>query len=152
MSNITINKSQRLYVIHRGEGFSCLGFDVAHERGQNYAAWLRKHGYSDAIAPVDMPARKGTKKHYAAYLANERACVAAGMTGARCDADLTDQLRGLEGFRVEVVTTDGERRRFIVGRSTGPLPIHLEIHNRRSLGGVPAERTYQTVTPLYNAR
>ena len=65
---------------------------------------------------------------------------------------LTEQLIGLEGWRVEVETTYGESRRFIVGRSTGWKPCHLEIHNRRSTGGGSAERTYQSVRKLYNTR
>lgn len=32
-------------------------------------------------------------------------------TGTRCPADLTPQLKGLEGKRVEVVDGGGERRR-----------------------------------------
>jgi hypothetical protein len=56
-------------------------------------------------------------------------------TGKRCDAELSQQLTGLEGRRVEVVDQYGETRRFIVGRSTGWIPVHLEIKTRRSMGG-----------------
>ena len=66
--------------------------------------------------------------------------------------DLTKQLEGLEGWRVEVETTYGEKRRFIVGRSTGVRPIHLEVLTRRSLGGCGAEREYAKVTRLYQVR
>lgn len=65
---------------------------------------------------------------------------------------LSPQLRGLEGFRVEVVRTDGERSRFIVGRSTGWRPCHLEIKTRRSLGGMSADREYQVVRPIGRVR
>ena len=65
---------------------------------------------------------------------------------------LTPQLKGLEGYRVEAVTTYGETRRFIVGRSTGWVPCHLEIHNRASSGGGSADRTYESVRKLYYAR
>lgn len=67
-------------------------------------------------------------------------------------SDLTKQLEGLEGWRVEVETTYGETRRFIVGRSTGIKPIHLEVKTRRSLGGMGAEKEYIRVTKLYQAR
>ena len=67
-------------------------------------------------------------------------------------SDLTPQLRGLEGWRVEVVTLYGETRRFIVGRSTGWRPIHLEVHNRRSTGGGGAEKQYRSVRALYYVR
>lgn len=70
----------------------------------------------------------------------------------RSDKDLTPQLKGLEGYRVEVVTDYNEKRRFIVGRSTGWSPIHLEIHNRRCLGGPGAEKHYKSVRTLYKAR
>ena len=80
-----------------------------------------------------------------------------GFTPAERDSlrstdDLTPQLTGLEGWRVEVVTTYGEKRRFIVGRSTGWRPIHLEIATRRSDGGPGADREYTSVRKLYRVR
>jgi hypothetical protein len=65
---------------------------------------------------------------------------------------LTPQLCGLAGKRVEVVTTYGETRRFIVGRSTGWRPCHLEIKTRRSSGGNAAEKTYASVRIVWGAR
>lgn len=65
---------------------------------------------------------------------------------------LTEQLRGLEGWRVEVVTTYGERRRFIVGRSTGWRPCHIEISRRNAFGGFAACSQYASVRKLYKAR
>jgi len=66
---------------------------------------------------------------------------------------LCPQLVGLEGARVEVVDLDGKTRRFNVGRSTGWRPCHIEIHNARSTGGPPAERSYRSVRVIrYNAR
>jgi hypothetical protein len=38
---------------------------------------------------------------------------------------LSAQLKGMEGYRVEVTTDYDETRRFIVGRSTGWRPCHL---------------------------
>ncbi len=67
-------------------------------------------------------------------------------------SDLTKQLKGLEGWRVEVVTMQDEKRRFIVGKSTGWKPIHLEIARRTSSGGGAAEKQYKSVTVLYNVR
>ncbi len=82
------------------------------------------------------------------------------MTPAQRDAvrdnsGLTEQLIGLEGWRVEVVDKElsgGATRRFIVGKSTGWRPCHLEIANRRSHGGDCAKRRYQSVKRLYNAQ
>lgn len=65
---------------------------------------------------------------------------------------LSPQLVGLEGYRVEVVDQFGETRRFIVGRSTGWRPCHIEVKRRSSWGGIGADRTYQSVKVLYRAR
>lgn len=79
------------------------------------------------------------------------------MTPAQRDAvrdlsGLTPQLTGLEGWRIEVMTVEGKVRRFIVGKSNGWRPCHLEIHNRRSRGGVRADASYAQVHKLYKAR
>ena len=71
---------------------------------------------------------------------------------ARDWSELSPQLEGLEGWRVEVVDKHGETRRFIVGRSTGWKPIHLEVKTRRSLGGGGANREYTSVRKIYFAR
>ncbi len=67
-------------------------------------------------------------------------------------SELTPQLIGLEGYRVEVVTDYDEKRRFIVGRSTGWRPIHLEVSRRSAYGGYQASKHYTSVTMLYKAR
>jgi hypothetical protein len=66
-------------------------------------------------------------------------------------SDLSPQLVGLEGWRVEVTIGD-TKRRFIVGRSTGWRPCHLEVSRRSAYGGFPAERAYDSVRKLYKAR
>ena len=72
---------------------------------------------------------------------------------AQCDlSGLTPDLIGLDGWRVEAVTTYGETRRFIVGRSTGWKPCHLEVFNRRSHGGPAAESSYRFIHKLYKVR
>lgn len=67
----------------------------------------------------------------------------------KSDDSLTPQLVGLEGWRVEVVTTYDETRRFIVGKSTGWVPCHLEIARRDSHGGPAASKEYKSVRTLY---
>jgi hypothetical protein len=42
---------------------------------------------------------------------------------------------GLEGKRVEIVDCWRQKRRFYVGKSTGFIPVHLEIGRRNSTGG-----------------
>lgn len=73
----------------------------------------------------------------------------------RDNSDLCPQLAGLEGWRVEVLDHEldgGSTRRFIVGKSTGWRPCHLEISRRNSHGGFPAAKSYQSVRKLYKAR
>lgn len=70
----------------------------------------------------------------------------------RSDAGLTKQLIGLEGWRVEVKTTFGETRRFIVGRSSGWIPCHIEIKRSNSFGGMSADREYVSVRRLERVR
>ena len=132
-SNVTVNVEQGLYVIPSGNGYSCLGFDVCLERSRKYAAWLRGQGLR-ASAPAK--SKRGTLAAYDRYRwMSGKVFEVYQKTGKRCDAELSQQLTGLEGRRVEVVDQYGETRRFIVGKSTGWIPVHLEIKTRRSMGG-----------------
>jgi hypothetical protein len=136
----SINAEQGLYVLKCGSGFSCLGFEVTQERMTRLA--------NEMGVPVPV-ATLGTAEHYEAY----RALLAkAAATGKRFQCELSPQLIGLEGWRVEVEEDYGERKRFIVGKSTGWLPIHLEIASRRSHGGMAADRIYKTVRRLERVR
>jgi hypothetical protein len=132
---ITINKEQGVYVIPSGEGYTCLGFDVAYNRAWGYVRWLKDESQS-VLHIMPHPDLKGTLEGYKEY---ERALHAVSTynfnTGKRCPVELTPQLIGLEHKRVEVVDEYGEKRRFIVGKSMGYVPIHLEIKTRRSTGG-----------------
>jgi hypothetical protein len=126
--DVTINREQELYVISCGRGYTCLGFDVCLKWARGIAEWLGVPEVEHYLC--------GTMEAYELY---EELCVEGrrkhDKTGERCPALLTPQLVGLEGKRVEVVDCDGEKRRFIVGKSTGWLPIHLEISRRNSSGG-----------------
>ena len=129
----SINRASRLYVLKSGTGYTCHGFDVVERLRRALWTWVGQE------CP-DL--RKGYPKHYADY----RAAVAAashhsdslrkrGASDWRCPVEMEPALRGLEGKRVEVTGPDGYRKRFTVGRSTGWMPVHLEIASRRSLGG-----------------
>lgn len=125
-----VNVELGLYYLRAGNGCSSLGFDYADKQLRAVATWL---GRPD-LAPSTLV--KGTEAHLAAY----QATMAAGaehhkQTGELCPDDLTPALVSLVGRRVEVTDQDGTRRRFWVGKSTGWMPVHLEIHNRRSTGG-----------------
>lgn len=67
---------------------------------------------------------------------------------------LTPQLRGLEGWRVEVVddVEGATPRRFYVGRSCGWCPCHIELKRVDSSGGVSAWAKYRSVRKLYKRR
>jgi len=127
-NTITLNDSDRLFVIGASAGFTCLGYDVCYERSVAMAKWLGES--------LPNESEKGTIESYERFRALVEACrVRFEKTGEKCPAELTPQLVGLEGKRVEVVDKWGEKRRFIVGRSTGWIPCHIEIPTRRSHGG-----------------
>jgi len=131
--DVGINAEQELYVIPDSHGYSCLGFDVLLSRYSAIADWLRKEGLQQTDLPPDA---RGSMRAYTAYRTLlDRAAGYCRRNKLRCPVELTPQLTGLEGKRVEVVDRHGERRRFIVGKSTGWLPIHLEIARRNSSGG-----------------
>lgn len=132
--NVSVNSERRLYVIEFTEGYSCLGFDTVTDRTERYNAWLKRYGSEVDVACA--PA--GTSRHWQDYDQVVKAVLeACKKFRVRCDADLEPQLIGLEGKRVEVVDKDGEVRRFQVGKSTGPIPCHLELERRNSNGGGP---------------
>jgi hypothetical protein len=131
---VTINKDQELYVIPSGKGFTCLGFDVCLDRSRAYAEWLRTQGVP-AVNLILSPER-GTMKAYIWHQEMVESIRKLDRKGNdRCPCELTPQLIGLEGKRVEVVDCHGEKRRFIVGKSAGWIPCHLEIARRSSTGG-----------------
>lgn len=134
-----VNQDQGLYVMKCGEGYTCIGFDVAYNKAMAVAEWCG----------VDRPSREhvGTEDGYRDYrrIMHDGAMYAA-RTGGQCTAEMHPQLTGLEHFRVEVVDADGETDRFWVGKSTGWMPCHLRIHSRRSHGGPAVDaRPYRSV-------
>ena len=130
--NTTINREQRLYVMKAGRGYSCLGFDVAERRLKAVAKWLMEND----VTPPTSDRIPGTVAHLAEYeLTMKAGAELHARTGKKCDAELTPALIGLERQRVEVTLPDGSKNRFTVGKSSGWLPIHLEIKRRDSTGG-----------------
>lgn len=138
MTNVTKNTERQLFVIQSDKYTSCYGFDNCDSIVKALVAELGLTDYRIA--------RKGSLKQYKQYRELSDMVKAKYNTSRfRSSANLTPQLVGLEGRRVEVVTTYGETRRFQVGKSTGWIPCHLEIHNSRSSGGGSAEQRYQSV-------
>jgi hypothetical protein len=122
----SIDEKDRLYVLKAGNGFSCIGFDVCEKRIVAMSKELR----IDRKGSVP-----GTEKHYNEYLALvEIVRKKNAETGWRLSSELEPRLIGLEGHRVEVNGSHGKRR-FIVGKSTGCIPCHLEIKRSNSMGG-----------------
>ena len=162
---VTISEhSKDLYVIPcGGGGYSCLGFDVMIERYNRLAAELMPAGlgqptYLGSLPRQFPPQLRGTLEGYAYY----RELLELGQRdGRRFMCELSPQLVGLEGHRVEVTRTDANGRtsadrtsadRFIVGKSTGWLPCHLEIARVNSSGGGAADRQYKRVRDLGRVR
>jgi hypothetical protein len=131
---VTINTEQELYVIPaQPDGYSCLGFDVLMHRYNAIAAWLRREGLDASDLP---PEARGTMRAYTAYQTLlARTGSYCQRNNVRCPVELTPQLIGLEGKRVEVVDHHGQSRRFQVGKSCGWLPRHLETSRRNCTGG-----------------
>ena len=134
-----IDTAGRLYVLREGKGFSCYGFDVLDRKARAVAEWMKDlqnnpHATLAARAWLDAIGKEaiGTEDHFV-VCSNilDRAQIHCSVFGDRCPAELVPALVGLEGRRVEA-TYFGERIRFKVGKSTGWLPAHLRLANKRS--------------------
>lgn len=145
---VTVNTDQRLYVIPCEDGYSCLGFDVAHRWASDVLNWLQ---CEMAPIPIKLELSRdnvGTLKGYNEYKAIiDTAGSYAVRANKRCESQLTPQLIGLEKKTVEVVDQDGQTRRFLVGKSMGWLPIHLEV-GIGDIGGPAAYGPYKSVRVL----
>lgn len=134
----SIDVAQRLYAIECGKGLSCYGFDALDTKARAVCAWHQERPGVDAIGIGSFLTgwpELGTEAHFARCAAIlDRAQIHCSVFGDRCPVELVPTLVGLEGRRVEAIYF-GERIRFNVGRSTGWLPVHLRIHNKRSHGG-----------------
>lgn len=128
-------------------GYSNLGFDVCLERIARYAAWADEKAGTVSLARIHANHKRGSFDAFQAHQDLSAMCMemARHLPGGKCDADLSPQLKGLEGKRVEVVDKFGETRRFYVGKSMGPMVIHLELRTSRSSGGMGADREYKSV-------
>lgn len=119
----TIQQESRLYFHKSG----VIGFDYAEKLRVGVLTWLGRE-----VKEVEI----GTPEAYEAYVeAIELGRAHAEETGAKCPAALTPELDRWRGWRVEVKSADGTKRRFNVSRSTGWLPVNIELFNTRSSGG-----------------
>lgn len=133
-NKVTVNEKSRLYVLEFGGGYSCLGFDVLERRLNALLKEIVNLGFTPEAA-----AEIGTAERYRQYQsAIDFAEAYHKRTGWRSQSELTPELIGKEGRRVEVVHSFGKERevtRFKVGKSTGFIPCHLELANSHSHGG-----------------
>lgn len=152
---VTCNDEQRLYVVDHGDHIATLGYDVCADRTQRILIELVGRLVVDEKWLDEMPdVNVGTRAAWDLYV------MVVDMLKEACDKadeqavyDLSPQLTGLEGYRVEVVDNEGDRpRRFIVGRSTGWAPCHLEMRAINSLGGDVAKREYRHVRQIERVR
>lgn len=132
MQAITLNDTQRLFVIPCGGGFSCLGFDVAFKYLQHYAQKLR-------LLPPD-PADIGTLKQYDQYCEAQHAFIATNPQETCFEPGTPVAVQAyLETYRksnarIRIFTGDTETGRDWmnendvigrIGRSMGPLKVPL---------------------------
>ena len=130
-AGVTIDRVRELYVIPAGRGFTTLGFNVCLDRISKYAQSL-------GLDADPCNTERGSMAAYQYYQSLSEAIKSRWeTTGEVCTADLTPQLNGMEGKRVEVVDCNGITRRFWVGRSTGWVPCHIAL-SRISQHGGPA--------------
>lgn len=125
-SSVILQNTDRLYSYQTSFGWQTIGYDYCYKKCNAVATWLGKPEWlirEDEIGTVPALER---------YLT---VMMLGSIDGRTCEADLTPQLIGLEGRRVEVVDKWGDTRRFKVGKSTGWMPCHLELANSRSRGG-----------------
>lgn len=143
---VTLNAEQSLYVIDIGHGYTCLGFTVCQNWTRDIAQELGRRDLE--------PTAFGSLAAYAEYeRAVEEARAHHMRTGYRLRCQLTPQLMGLEHRRVEVLDCHGERRQFVVGRSTGFIPIHLELSSERTRWGAPVTGApFRSVRPITRSR
>ena len=148
---VRISTNNDLYVISSEEGVSTLGFHVCDRWSAALCGFLLG---LDARIRLPAPADIGTLEHYARYrelcrLAQEQ----CRERGRFCPILLEPQLVGLEGKKVEVKDRYGDTRRFVVGRSSGWMPVHIELERARDIGGPPVMGTpFQKVRVLEYAR
>lgn len=123
----SINKEQRLYVIKSGAGFTYYGFYVLDDKIKKLCIDL---GIDNLIK------RKGTKKAYCFYIKLlSKVHQRFQKTGQKSNIDLIPEFIGKEGRKVRVIDKNGKTKVFIIGKSTGFIPCHLEIKQYRSIGG-----------------
>jgi hypothetical protein len=126
----------------------------AHLTDQQAAAALAQGGAKSAPVPIHDGAAGRSDQPLAGMTQGKwDAMNPAQKNAVRDNGSLSPQLKGLEGHRVQVTDTPGSAsRNFIVGKSTGWVPAHLEVKTSRSFGGGVANKSYASVRSLGKVR
>jgi len=152
---VTPNDEQSLYVIDHGDYITTYGYDRVLNEIDRISTELSGRGILPEKFIENTPgATRGSKLAWD-LLQSMRDVLKRNVedTGDKAIYNLTPQLTGLEGWRVEVVDHEGDKpRRFIVGKSTGWAPCHLEISRRTAHGGGSARSDYYSVTQVERVR
>lgn len=142
MSEITLNHEQRLFVLPCGNGFTCLGFDVAFKRLAQYAGFLNR--------PAPKQEEIGTLAQYEQYRETEQALAAARPSFTIYDPETPEAVQRVLNLsmcndaRLRLYCGDTTTGRSWleeydtigrVSRTMGPLKSPLLLVNRRSHGG-----------------
>jgi hypothetical protein len=121
-----------LFTIDSNKSYSCLGLDICKTRATKLAAELNEKIALDTLQPLAL---------YSEYKRLVKiARIKHKQTGWRSQSQLTPELIGFEGKRVEVIhrwpkSGEVQKSRFIVGKSMGWIPCHLTIKKSNSIGG-----------------
>ena len=134
--NVGTDGFAETYVIREQDGsVETMPWDLCKLRVERYAINLR----------IEMPqVARGTIAAYDTMRILQEALRAeCARTGEQAIAELSPLLIGLEGRTVDVETLDGERRRFVVAKSSGCMPHHIEL--RHDGPAVRADLEYRRV-------
>jgi hypothetical protein len=143
MTTVTTNSEQRLFVIPAGEGYSCLGFEVAFKYLRDYCKKLGR--------PAPSELEMGTLQQYAAFREAEAAYIATKPRDTQFDADTPLRVQTvLEAYR-----KSGDRARLFFGdvdtgrdwlsehdvlgrvsRTAGPLKAPILVEKNASGGSI----------------
>jgi len=143
---VRIDRKDRLYVVRESGGYSARGFEYAAKEARA-ASEISEKDYD--FKEIE----RGTVAGFVEYeTAMSEAREAHQRTGRRARGLLESQLIGLEGKRVEVIDQWDKKHRFIVGKSTGWMPIHLQISRRGAHGGMGTMGPYKSVRVIPGGR
>jgi hypothetical protein len=151
---ITRNEADALYVIQTSESVTMYGYDVVLRDIDLMFTELagRRALPEEYIDNAPIPVRGSMEAWDLRVILMDQLKAVCAEQGEQAIFNLSPQLLGLEGWRVQALTKYNETRRFIVGRSSGWAPCHIELARSNSNDGPAAEREYESVRTLEKVR